>query len=224
MGRNHRGFTVADSWRWVHYGLVHVDGQRYRRSQVHCPTLLNRETGVTMRWTSVLSLSAFVLLGTLLTGEGRFVTAQEIELADHPARGSWTVASDPGDTEYSPRLAILSADGGAFFVSGYQYTGVGRWEPTGETTAAVTFTVVTDGPAQIVIRAGIEVAPDGQSFTGTFTNEAVFDPAGGGTSGEIGPGTLDGTRLAAEAPGTPAMSFEEFFPQPEGTPEATPVP
>jgi len=176
-----------------------------------------------MRRTSVLSLSAVVLLGTLLIGGGRFVTAQEIEMADHPARGSWTVASDPGDAEYSPRLAILSADGGAFFVSGYETTGVGAWEPTSDTGANVTFTVVTDGPAQIVIRASIEVAPDGQAFTGSFTNEAIFDPAGGGTSGEIGPGTLAGTRLAAEAPGTPVMTFEEFFAPPAGTPEATPV-
>jgi len=176
-----------------------------------------------MRWISALSLSAVVLLGALLIGEGRFVTAQEIEMADHPARGSWTVASDPGDAEYSPRLAILSADGGAFFVSGYETTGVGAWEPTSDTGANVTFTVVTDGPAQIVIRASIEVAPDGQSFTGSFTNEAIFDPVGGGTSGEIGPGTLAGTRLAAEAPGTPVMTFEEFFAPPAGTPEATPV-
>jgi len=87
----------------------------------------------------------------------------------------------------------------------------------------VTFTVVTDGPAQIVIRASIEVAADGQSFTGTFTDEFVFDPAGGGTSGEIGPGTITGTRLEAKAPGTPAMTFEEFLPQPKETPEATPV-
>jgi len=76
-----------------------------------------------------LWLAAAVLLGTVLMGEGHLATAQEIEMADHPARGSWTVGSDPGDTEYSPRLAILSADGGAFFVSGYQYTGVGRGSP-----------------------------------------------------------------------------------------------
>ncbi|MBA2470495.1 MAG: hypothetical protein H0V37_13910 [Chloroflexia bacterium] len=175
-----------------------------------------------MRRTTLLSLSVVALFGFVLIGGG-LVAAQEASPADHPARGAWTVTSDPGDTEFSPRLAILSADGSALFVSGYQTTGVGTWEPTGDTTAVVTFIVVTDGPAQIVIRASLEIAPDGASFTGTFTNEFVFDPAGGGTSGEIGPGTLDGTRLMAEAPGTPTMSFEEFFPQPEGTPEATPA-
>lgn len=175
-----------------------------------------------MRRSTIILLLAIVTFGTLIGG-GRLATAQDASLANHPAKGSWAVASDPGDTDYSPRLAILSADGGAFFVSGEMLTGVGSWEPTGETTAAVTFVVVTNGPAQVVIRAGIEVAPDGESFAGTFTNEFVFDPAGGGTSGEIGPGTLTGTRLAAEAPGTPSASFEDFFSVPDASPEATPV-
>jgi len=52
----------------------------------------------------------------------------------------------------------------------------------------------------------------------------VFDPAHGGTSGEIGPGNVEGARMAAEAPGTPAASFAEFFRSPMGTPEATPLP
>jgi len=176
-----------------------------------------------MRRISVVSLSAVIVLATVLIGAGRFAGAQEVNPGDHPANGSWNVTSDPGDTEYSPRLAILSADGRAIFVSGEKLTGIGAWEPTSETTAAVTFVVVTDGPAQIVIRVSVEVAADGQAFNGTFTNEFAFDPAGGGTSDEIGPGTISGTRLAAEAPGTPAMSFEEFFAPPGATPEATPV-
>lgn len=176
-----------------------------------------------MRRTSVVFLSVVILLAGGVIGGGRFAVAQAPGRAEHPARGSWMVESDPGDTEYSPRMMILSADGGAIFVSGYMMTGVGSWEPTSETTAAVTFTVVTNGPALVTIRAAIETAPDGGAFTGTFTNEFVFDPAGGGTSGEIGPGTIGGTRLAVEAPGRPAMSFEEFLPPPDGTPEATPV-
>lgn len=179
--------------------------------------------GVAMRRTSALSVASVIVLVTLLLAGGHFAAAQEINPGDHPANGSWNVTTDPGDAEYSPRLVILSADGGAIFVSGYETTGVGAWEPTSETTAAVTFIVVTDGPAQIVTRASIEVAPDGQAFTGTFTNEVVFDPAGGGTSGEIGPGTISGTRLVAEAPGTPTQTFEEFFALPGATPEATPV-
>lgn len=176
-----------------------------------------------MRRTNLLSLFAAVLLGIVLTGGSHVAVAQVPSLGDHPANGSWTVTADPGDAEYSPRLMILSADGGAIFISGYETTGVGAWEPTGQTTAVVTFVVVTDGPAQIVIRASIEIAPDGQAFTGMFTNEIMFDPASGGTSGEIGPGAISGTRLVAEAPGTPTQTFEEFFAMPGATPEATPA-
>ena len=118
----------------------------------------------------------------------------------------------------------LAADGTALFVSGRATMGVGAWEPAGDTAANVAFTVVTDGPAYIVIRATLETAADGQSFTGTFTDEMAFDPAGGGTGGQIGPGTLTGTRLIAEAPGTPSLSFAEFFAPPGGTPAATPAP
>ncbi len=175
-----------------------------------------------MRRISVVSVSAVIVFASLMIGVGRLAGAQDVNPGDHPARGSWNVTSDPGDTEYAPRLVMLSADGGAFFVSGEKLTGVGAWEPTGETTAIVTFTVVTNGPAQIVTRAAIEVSADGQAFTGTFTNEAVVDPVGGITSGELGPGTLTGTRMVAEAPGTPVETFDEFFALPGATPEASP--
>jgi len=171
-----------------------------------------------MRRTSVYLLSAIVLLGIALSGSARFTAAQDPSDVDHPAQGSWLVESIPGDAEYSPRMMILSRDGSALFVSGQTTTAVGGWEPRGDATAIATFTVVTNGPAYIVIRASLDIAPDGQSFTGNFTNEIVFDPAGGGTSGEIGPGTLTGARLTVEAPGTPVQSFEDFFRLPDGTP------
>lgn len=174
-----------------------------------------------MRRTSLWVFSAVVLLVMALAG-GSPSAAQGLDGNDHPAVGSWNVESGPGDAEYSPRLVILTVDGSARFVSGQQTTGVGAWQSMGDTTAVVTFVVTTDGPAYILIRARIDLASDGQSFTGTYTMEVVFDPAGGGTSGEVGPGTLAGTRVSAEAPGTPAASFAEFFPEPEGTPAATP--
>ncbi len=69
-----------------------------------------------MRRPAIALLLTAVVLGTLIGG--RVVAAQDPEVAEHPAKGSWTIASDPGDTEFSPRLMILSADGGAIFVSG----------------------------------------------------------------------------------------------------------
>ena len=176
-----------------------------------------------MRRTSVVLLSAVVLLGTLLLGGGRFAVAQEESLADHLAVGSWAVESDPGDAGFSLTSVTLAADGTALYISPNADVGVGVWAPSGETTASLTFRAATNGPAYILIRVGIEVPPDGVTFTGTFTAEMIFDPAGGGTSGQIGPGSVTGTRMLAEAPGTPTSSFEEFFAVPGATPEATPV-
>jgi hypothetical protein len=68
-----------------------------------------------------------------------------------------------------------------------------------------------------IIRASIEVAPDGQSLTATYTLEFI-DPDGT-SSGEIGPGMAEGTKLAVEPMGTPVASFEEAFEAPAATPE-----
>ncbi|HEV2528254.1 MAG TPA: hypothetical protein VGT61_07405 [Thermomicrobiales bacterium] len=176
-----------------------------------------------MHRSSTFVLAAILLLGMTLVVGRPFATAQDSGDDLPPAVGSWNVESDPGDAEYSPRLITLAADGTALFVSGRQTVGVGAWSSTSDATVAASFAVTTDGPSYILIRAQLEVAADGESFTGTYTIEAIFDPAGGGTSGEIGPGTLTGARFAAEAPGTPIASFEEFFPSPDGSPEATPA-
>lgn len=186
------------------------------------PMRFHRETGAIMRRSSIVVL-VVMMLATLIIGGSRFATAQDDSIVDHPATGSWLVDSNPGDTEYAPRLMTLSADGSALFVSGHQTTAIGAWEPTGDTTAILTFTVAVNGPGYIVFRASVDAAPDGASFTGTFTDEIVFDPEHDGTSGEIGPGTIDGTRLSAEAPGTPVDTFEDFFAVPGATPGATPA-
>ena len=173
-------------------------------------------------------LSAVVLRGTLVMAGGRFAAAQAISASDHPAVGSWLVESDPDMEALSVRTLVVSADGTALAISSVApngSTGAGVWSPTGDSIAVLTFTLVTNCPAYIVLRASIETAADGLSFSGTFTNEAIFDPTSPeGTSGEIGPGRLTGTRMTVQAPGTPVASFEEFFGEPERTPGATPVP
>lgn len=172
-------------------------------------------------------LSAVMLLGTIVMAGGRFVVAQPVSASDHPAVGSWLVESDPDMGALSMRTLVVSAGGTALAISSVApngSTGAGVWAPTGDSTAVLTFTLVTNGPAYIVLRASIDIAADGQSFTGTFTDEAIFDPTSPeGTSGEIGPGRLTGTRLTVQAPGTPVASFDEFFGEPEGTPGATPA-
>ncbi|HEU5431237.1 MAG TPA: hypothetical protein VFU81_06225 [Thermomicrobiales bacterium] len=177
-----------------------------------------------MRRLPVFLFLAAIALGSAAIGGGRMADAQNAGFANHPAVGSWRVHRDPEQSNYPLELMILSADGTVLDFGAYGTTGVGVWKPTGADSAIVTFTLVSDGPAYIVMRASITVASDGRSFKGTFTTEAVFDPVHGGTSGQIGPGGVEGERMTAEAPGTPVASFAEFFPNPMGTPGATPVP
>jgi hypothetical protein len=96
------------------------------------------------------------------------------------------------------------------------------WEPTGDNTAILKFIVLEgeDG-SHLVIRGTIEVAADGQSYTSPYTLE--FIDGDGESSGEIGPGMTEGTRVVVEGPGTPVASFDEFFAEPAGTPGATPA-
>ena len=166
-----------------------------------------------------MSLLVFALLsGTVFVGAGGPATAQEVPHTDHPAVGTWLIDLDPGDPNDETQMAVVSADGTLIEISASNGTAGGQWAPTGPSTVNATLYRLTDGPAYVVIRASLEIAADGNSFTGTFTQEMVFDPADGGTSGEIGPGTVAGTRVVAEGPGTPVATFEEFFP-----PEATPA-
>ncbi len=173
-----------------------------------------------MRRAIMLLFSAVVLLGTMLFGSGA-LAAQDTDLADHPFVGSWVVDADTEDPENLPEMVIISSDGTVSYSATGGSTGVGVWEPTGDTTATVRISLRFDDGTHLVIRASVEVAPDGHSFTSPYTNE-FFDATGQG-SGEIGPGTAEGVRMTVQAPGTPVASFEEFFGGAEGTPEATPA-
>ncbi len=174
-----------------------------------------------MRRALIVLLSTVVLLGTLLVGAGRFVTAQDTDSTEtmgHPLVGSWVLVIDSGEQS---SLARFSADGGYVQVDA-DGAGLGAWEPTGDATGNLTFTFVDAEGGMGTIRASLEVAADGQTFTATYTFE-FLDPATGESTGQLGPGTAEGTRMAVEGPGTPAASFEDFFGEFEGTPEATPA-
>ena len=173
-----------------------------------------------MRRAVVLLLSAIVLLGTVLIGGGALATAQDADLADHPLVGSWIVDTDPENPDNLFELATIFADGTTLLSSADGTTGHGVWESTGDATANLTIMLVFEDGTRLTIRASVEMAADGQSFTSPYTNE-FFDPSGQ-SSGEIGPGTAEGTRIEVEGPGTPVASFEEAFGAVEGTPEATP--
>ena len=122
-----------------------------------------------------------------------------------------------------PESVVFSADGGYVDVDSEGTVLLGVWEPTGDTTANLTITAYDQEEGAFRIRASFEVAADGQSFTASFTFE-LLDPKTGDGMGQYGPGTATGTRMVAEAPGTPVGSLEDLFSQFEGTPEASPVP
>jgi hypothetical protein len=128
---------------------------------------------------------------------------------------------EPDNPENIPELGTVFSDGTMIESIGEGYTGHGVWEPTGANTAVVTITFILEDGSRLTIRVDVEVAPDGQSFTSSYTLE--FTDASGQASGEIGPGIAEATRLEVQAPGTPVASFEEFFAVPEGTPGATPA-
>ena len=172
-----------------------------------------------MRRSAIGYFSLVVLVAALIVGGGRLVTAHDTDVADHPLIGTWILVSDESEL---PDVIIFADDGGVTDVESGGAVQLGVWEPTGDTTANLTITAYSDEEGGFRIRARFEVAPDGQSFTATYTVE-LFDPATGESMGEYGPGTATGTRVVAEAPGTPMGSFEDLFSQFEGTPEATPV-
>lgn len=158
---------------------------------------------------------------------GGMASAQQGDAVGHAAAGTWVVEHEPADLSIGPSMLLLANDGSAAAVfittdSPEGTAALGTWEPTGKLSAVVTFVLVTNGPAQVIFRASIELTADELSFSGWFTQEMQFDPAGGGTSGEIGPGTLAGTRVTAEGPGDAVSSFEDFFAVPGAPPEATP--
>lgn len=176
-----------------------------------------------MRRILVVLLSVIALLGALVVG-GAAVAAQDTQIGDHPLAGTWELLADVGDGDTSCPSQIVFTDEGAYIdVDCEGAVVIGAWEPTGDATANMTFTSFDPGGGAYTVRAAIEVAADGQSFTAPFTFE-VIDPTSGEGSGQYGPGTATGTRLVAEGPGTPVGSVMDLFTQFEGTPEASPVP
>jgi hypothetical protein len=176
-----------------------------------------------MRRTLIGFFSVVVLLGTLLASAG-VLAAQDTEVADHPLLGTWELRADVGDGDTSCASQVVFTDEGAYIdVDCDGVVVIGTWEPTGDTTANMSFSASDGEGGSYTVRASVEVAADGQSFTAPFTFELTDVESGEGT-GQYGPGMATGTRLVAEAPGTPVGSVMDLFGQFGGTPEATPAP
>jgi hypothetical protein len=179
-----------------------------------------------MRRTPLHVLSLVVLLGTLMGGI-HLATAQETgspDYAGHPLVGTWFLEVDAGDGDTScPSQVAFTDDGGYIDVDCEGTVILGTWEPTGETTATMTFTSY-DEAGGYRVRGSVEVAADSQAFTAEFTLELI-DPASGEGLGQYGPGMGTATRLIAEAPGTPVASILDLFGViEEAAPIASPAP
>jgi hypothetical protein len=170
----------------------------------------------------VLILAVVVLLGLAALRQNPTAHAQDAtpaagSMAGHPLVGSWIV-SDPGGT---PALIAFTSDGIVIDTEIDGITGIGSWQPTGDSTAAVTFVLPVNEPGFagiIVIRALGEVAVDGATFTAPYTVTGV------GADGSVvftDQGEVSAVRVPVEpveAGGTPIAGFPTWTPEDEGTP------
>jgi hypothetical protein len=135
--------------------------------------------------------------------------------APHPLVGAWLLV-DASDPESAPFPASFSSDG-IYHDSDSDGAGLGAWESTGPTSAALTMMIVApeeEGGGMVTIRATIEVGADGQTLTGDYTIEVSGE---GAPPGEFGPGSVTGTRIVVEPMGTPVGPLEDLFGLFEGT-------
>jgi len=141
----------------------------------------------------------------------------------HSLVGVWEMSVDlgQGDTQ-CPAQISFAPDHSSVQVDCEGVVAVGRWEPTGDTTANLTITAYNSDYGRYMIRVAIQVAEDGQSFIGSFTFELIDAETGEGL-GQYGPGTATATRQIAEGPGTTVGTISEMFAQLQASPEATPA-
>lgn len=173
-----------------------------------------------MRRIGILLLSVVMLCGAF---GGSLAIAQDATPAatgDHPLVGAWLFV-DQANPESPYSVDIFHADGTYVTMDGEGAAAGGVWDATGPNSADLTF-VTFQPEGRGVIRADVELAQDGQSLTATYTFELVGPD--GTSTGQIGPGMVEATKLTVEPQGTPVGSFEDVFGAPPvGTPEATPA-
>lgn len=144
----------------------------------------------------------------------------------HGLVGSWRVTAAPAQGPPELVLGTFAADGSAVTAAprvlpapggadGVVYTssGHGAWEASGPDTAILTFIVLlADEQGNVVgtntVRANIILGADARTFSGEFV-WTIADPSG--TTLVTIPGTVEATRIVAEAPemptsGTPAVA------------------
>ena len=174
-----------------------------------------------MKTSMIAFLALLAPIGVVAVGRTPVAAQEDATL--HPLVGVWEMSVDLGAGETGcPAQISFSPDHSSVQVDCEGVVAVGLWEPISDTTANLTITAYNPDQGRYMIRVSIEVAEDGQSFTGSFTFELIDAETGEGL-GQYGPGTATASRQTAEAPGTPVGTISDLFAQFEASPEATPA-
>jgi uncharacterized cupredoxin-like copper-binding protein len=164
--------------------------------------------------------TSILAIGLLAVGGSASATlAQDASstTAESPVVGAWLldVGNDPGSP---PTTAIFHADGTYIQTDGVG-TGIGSWAATGPTTGDLTFTAY--GPDETgalwstTLRGSLEILAD-DTLSGTFSLEYVGPD--GSLTGQYGPATATGTRIAIEPMGS---DLTPMGPEPSDAASAT---
>ena len=164
------------------------------------------------------------LVATALVGAGTTGVAQspgtDTPSPDRSFVGAW-VMTDPTSMGGPPFTITVHADGA---LTSLQLDGPfsGAWEATGDDSAIVTM-VSTRPDGVITIRADVTLAPDGETLSADYTLEPHC--LCGDTLGQLGPGTVTGTRIHPEAPGEPVGPLQGPAPSPAtpASPDGSPA-
>ncbi len=120
---------------------------------------------VAVAFAAVLSLAGLVALSSS-PGE---TSAQDDSMQGHALVGTWLVDNDPETDSNLPELISFSSDGTLVDVQGTEVT-LGVWEPTGPSTATVTFSLYwaddnDEYAGGSMVRASVELDADGNRST-----------------------------------------------------------
>lgn len=156
---------------------------------------------------SIITILAASLLAIALAAPGVIAEDESGSMAEHPAVGAWLM-DDSG-------TALLHADGtfSSFNPSGEPVFGV--WAPGDDGTVNITFAIpntAEDGTfvGRTIVRVDSTLSDDGMTTMVSATVE--LPTTDGGTTGQLGPILLTGTKLAVEAPGEPVGPYPPDMP------------
>ena len=170
---------------------------------------------------SIITLVATLALALAALAPGVAAQGEPNATTDHPIVGAWSV--DAGNDQ-SLEL-MLFGPGGTLLDASPDELAVGAWTATGDRTVDITFLTIPSAPDEgsFTIRASLEVAEDGNSFSGTYSFGLSPEIAAsfGMGPGEYGPGEVTGKRIEAGPMGDLVGPMPDFGQAPSADPGAS---